>query len=129
MAKGDFKVPFDSNGNQVRYVYHGTRKYAGIGWRDNTPFYATLKLKECHRYSHTCYVELVNNQHKSYYMMFRTFFDLVKQSASQNLPLQFEGWWRAEKIGEAYGIRAATADEVSDFLTTELAQAQLDVLS
>lgn len=120
MAKGDFKVPFDSGGNLLRYVNYWTKKFATIDWRDNTPFYCAFQLDDYYRYNHSCYILLKDKHDHRYFMNFGRFFEETKWSVSQNLSLQLEGWWRIEKVGPAYGVRRAAADE----LTKELARAE-----
>lgn len=102
MAKGDYKIPFDTEGNQMHYPYG---VYPELGrWEDNRIFEDTLKFEYFSRGCSAAYANLVSLIDGKKYTMFLVdletcFLDFKHGKA--------EGKWTFCKRGQNFGIRRA----------------------
>jgi hypothetical protein len=99
MAKGQYQIPFDKDGNLMGYP----EEWRGIEWRDNYQFTDTLKLDHYYRGRSAAglYMASAITGHR-YQMFLRDFEDLINNTVIDHGVVS--GRWTFTKRGANYGI-------------------------
>lgn len=98
MAKGDYEIPFDLDGNQLSYP----ESWKGVVWRDNVPFDGTLVYAGYSRGRSSALIEFLNYADGKRVSMFMTDFDKAARRMTNGM---LSGRFRYVKRGQNYGIQ------------------------
>jgi hypothetical protein len=105
--RGLVTAPYNERGDLMDYV----STVDPHEWRDNTPFSAVMKLQGAERgYSAAHFIW--HDEHGHRFTMFMTDITHLVQTANVHKGT-VDSWWVACKRGRNYGVRLATADELS----------------
>jgi hypothetical protein len=99
MTKGQYKIPFDTDGNLMGYP----EQWRDIVWRDNYQFDDVLKFDSYYRGRSAAGMFMVSTTTGSHYQMFlRDFEDLINTVIIDHGVVS--GRWTFTKRGANYGI-------------------------
>ena len=102
MKKGDYQIPFDSNGDMLTYAGHGMMHGTTVTWKDNFQWDDNLEYESYGKGMsaiHIYFRSLVSG--KKYTMFMTDFHDIIKDMVTGRL----SGTFTFQKRGMNFGVR------------------------
>lgn len=99
MAKGEYKIPFDGDGNQLHYPEKWCQ--GGLHWHDNAPFATTLTYDGYSRGRSAAYFDFKDRHGKSVVVFLKDFETMVPHMVNGGIT----GTFQFTKRGQNYGCQ------------------------
>ena len=99
MAKANYQIPFDSDGNQLHYPE--SWRPGGVQWRDNAPFNATLSYSEYSRGRSAAYFIFKREDGREVTVFLKDFESMVPHMVKGTIT----GTFQFTKRGMNYGCQ------------------------